>query len=72
VLFCRTYRGRPLDDDNLAGAFKPVRDELVRARVIEGDEPERLVAIYEQRKKIRDGCDWLCIVGAADKWEYCP
>jgi hypothetical protein len=65
VLYVRTYKGRPLDQDNMSGAFKAVQDALVRAGIIEGDEMYRLVAEYQQRKRIRGGADWLVAVRQA-------
>jgi hypothetical protein len=64
VAVCYVRAGRTLDMDNCIGGFKPVQDALVRAGIIEGDEPHRLVAEYRQEKKIKGGADWLVAVKA--------
>lgn len=44
------YRVRPLDPDNFAGSVKDCLDGLRHARLIEGDEPWRIILETEQHK----------------------
>jgi len=44
------YRVRPLDPDNFAGSCKDSLDFLRHARLIEGDEPWRIILETEQVK----------------------
>lgn len=37
--YWRTYRSQPLDEDALSASVKPILDALVRAKVIEDDDP---------------------------------
>lgn len=62
VVFCRAYRAREMDQDNLAASAKPVLDALRRAGVIEDDSPSHinLVICQMQRKKL--GADWELVV----------
>ena len=38
--YARSYRSRPLDQDNLIGGFKPILDALVGLGVLKDDGPE--------------------------------
>lgn len=44
------YRCRPLDPDNFAGGCKDLLDALRHAKLIEGDEPDKIIFVTEQKK----------------------
>ena len=59
VTFTR-YSAGTLDDDNLPGAFKPVRDVLTELGVIANDDARHIEAHYAQVKAGR-GVQWTRI-----------
>lgn len=46
ILFTRFSSAKSMDDDNLAGSFKSVRDGLKDAKIIKDDSPEFVVCRY--------------------------
>jgi hypothetical protein len=44
------FRCHPLDPDNFAGGCKDLLDGLRHAKLIPGDEPDRIIFVTEQRK----------------------
>lgn len=62
IVVCRAYKGRPMDEDNLAASAKPVLDALKKLRVIPDDGPNVIKFSATQRKRKELGCDWEVVV----------
>lgn len=50
ITFTRASSAKSMDDDNLAGSFKSVRDGLKEAGIIQDDSPEFVECKYERAK----------------------
>lgn len=51
VEYQRSYRSKPMDEDNLSYSFKAVGDALVKSKILSDDSPDLLHLVCSQVKR---------------------
>tara|TARA_R110002020_G_scaffold167780_7_gene356289 strand:- start:1620 stop:1976 length:357 start_codon:yes stop_codon:yes gene_type:complete len=60
VTYTEFHARRPKDRTNLAGAYKPIEDQIVRLGILKDDTPEIVVDIQYAQEKVPHVRDQKC------------